>query len=167
MQPNATGLEFYTVDERGQFKLIQEQKALVREGAPILRLWKGTERLPFVENIPLGLLNTPQAQAALCVWSSIAILKIDYDEVKFPNDRKVFGSNGLQLSTRWKHLPSNLSATSNTFSAIVVGDTDTWGGRKDYLNILLVSIVDGIAYKEGMLSTLESDWLKLDRACSS
>ena len=45
---------------------------------------------------------------------------------------------------------------------MVVGDTDTWGGHKEYLNIILVSWVEGIAYREGMLSMLESDWLKMD-----
>ena len=164
LQPNATGLEFYTIDEKGHLRLIQEQKAHVGEDAPGLRPWKGMDSMVLTENIPRELLNSPQAQAALFFWSSIATLKVFHGEVRFPVERKVYGSNGLEFSARWKHLPSSLSATSNMFSAVVVGDTDTWGGYKDHLNIMLVSWVEGIAYREGMLSMLESDWLRLDRA---
>ena len=66
-------------------------------------------------------------------------------------------------AARWKQLPSSLSATSTVLGAVVVGDTDTWGRRKHYFNVMLVSWVEGIAYREGMLSMLESDWLRLDR----
>jgi Heterokaryon incompatibility protein (HET) len=163
LQLNATGLEFYVIDEKGHLQLILEQKAPVGGDARVPRPWKGMESMALTENIPPGLLHSPQARAALCFWSSIATLRVNHDEVQFPSQRRVYGSKNLELAARWKHLPFNLSAASNTFSAVVIGDTDTWGGHKDYLNIMLISWVEGIAYREGMLSLLESDWLRLDR----
>ncbi len=120
--------------------------------------------IPVTENIPQGFLHTPQAQAALGFWSSAATLRVYPSEVEFPSQRRVYGSKDLEFAVRWKQLPTGLSATSNIFSAAVVGDTDTWGGLRDHLNIMLVSWAESIAYKEGMLSMLESDWLTLDRA---
>ena len=38
-------------------------------------------------------------------------------------------------------------------------DEDTYGGHNDSLNIMLISWFEGIAYREGMLSMLESDWI--------
>ena len=168
LQPNATGLKFYIIHEKGHLRLIQEQGAPSGGDAPVLRAWKGTESIAITENIPQGFLHSPRANAALFFWSSIAILKVQHGEVKFPSDRKIYGSQDLEFAARWKQLPSSLSAISNVFSAVVVGDTDTWGRRKDHLNIMLVSWDDGgpddgIAYREGMLSMLESDWLRLDR----
>ena len=163
LQPNATGLEFYNIDEKGHLKLIQEEKAPSGQNAPVLRTWRGMENMAITDNIPQGFLSTPQAHAALFFWSSNATLRVQHDDVRFPSERKVYGSNDLEFAARWKQLPASLSETSNVFSAVVVGDTDTWGGHKDYLNIMLVSWVEGIAYREGMLSMLETDWVKLDR----
>lgn len=163
LQPNATGLEFYKIDEKSRLRLIREQKAPSGGDAPFLRTWKGMESMAITENIPPGLLGKPQAYAALFFWSSIATLRVQHDDVRFPSERKIYGSNDLEFAARWKQLPASLSASSNVFSAVVVGDTDTWGGHKDYLNIMFVSWVEGIAYREGMLSMLESDWLRLDR----
>ena len=163
LQPNATGLEFYTMDEKGHFRLIREQKAPSGGDAPLLRTWKGMESMAITENIPQWFLGKPQAYAALYFWSSIATLRVHHGDVTFPSERKIYGSENLEFAAQWKQLPSSLSAVSNVFSAVVVGDTDTWGGHKDYLNIMLVSWVEGIAYREGMLSMLESDWLRLDR----
>ena len=165
LQPNATGLEFYSVDEKGQLNLIQEQRAPIEGDAPVPRLWKCMDRLmPVAENIPRGFLHTPQAQAALCFWSSVATLRAYPSEIQSPSQRRVCGSKNVEFAVRWKQLPSSLSATSNIFSAVVVGDTDIWGGDRGYLNVMLVSWAESIAYKEGMLSILESDWLTLDRA---
>ncbi len=76
LQPNATGLKFYSVDEKGQLSLIQERKATFEGDAPVPRPWKGMEScVPVTENIPQGFLYTPQSQAALCFWSSVAILR--------------------------------------------------------------------------------------------
>ena len=163
LQPNATGLEFYKINEKGHLKLLQEEKAPCGENAPVLRTWKGMESMVITENIPQEFLSTPHAHAALFFWSSIATLRVQHEDVRFPSERKVYGSNDLDFAARWKQLPASLSETSNVFSAVVVGDTDTWGGHKDYLNIMLVSWVEGIAYREGMLSMLETNWVKLDR----
>ena len=163
LQPNATGLEFYIIDEKGHLQLIQEQKAPSGGDSQVLRTWKGMETMAITENIPQAFLGKPQAYAALYFWSSIATLRVHHGDVRFPSERKVYGSKYLEFAGRWKQLPSSLSAISNVFSAVVVWDTDTWGRHKDYLNIMLVSWVEGIAYREGMLSMLESDWLKLDR----
>ena len=82
-------------------------------------------------------------------------------------DRNVFTAAGNKgFPVRWKHLPSGLSESQHGYGAIVIGDTDTWGRRTDYLNIMLVSWDFLVAHREGMLSMLESDWLKLDRVWS-
>ena len=157
LQPNGTGLDFYIIHKKGHFQLIQEQKAPSGGDAPVLKAWKGTESIPITENIPQGFLREPRAHSALFFWSSIATLKVQHGHVQFSNKRKIYGSQDLEFAAYWKQLPGRLSAISNVFSAVVVGDTDTCGGHKDYLNIMLVSWVEGIAYKEGMLSMLESD----------
>ena len=163
LQPNATGLGFYNINEKGHLKLIHDEKAPSGEDAPVLRTWRGMENMAITDNISQGFLSTLQAHAALFIWSSIATLRLQHDDAKFPSQRKVYGSNDLEFAARWKQLPASLSKTSDVFSAVVVGDTDTWGGHKDYLNIMLVSWVEGIAYREVMLSMLETDWVKLDR----
>ena len=153
----------YKINKKGHLKLLQEEKAPCGENAPVLRTWKGMESMVITENIPQEFLSTPHAHAALFFWSSIATLRVQHEDVRFPSERKVYGSNDLEFAARWKQLPASLSETSNVFSAVVVGDTDTWGGHKDYLNITLVSWVESIAYREGMLSMLETNWVKLDR----
>ena len=163
LQPNGTGLEFYIIHEKGHLQLIQQQKAPSGGDASVLRAWKGTESTPITENIPQGFLSKPWAYSALFFWSSIATLKVQHGHFRLSSERKIYGSQDLEFAARWKQLPSGLTAMSNVFSAVVVGDTDTWTRRKDHLNIMLVSWVKGIAYKEGMLSMMESDWLRLDR----
>ncbi len=129
----------------------------------MLRIWKGMESMAITKNLPHGFLGKPQAYAVLYVWSSIATLRVHHGDFTFQSERKTNGSKDLEFAAWWKQLPSSLSAISNVFTAVVVGDTDTWGRRKESLNIMLVSWFEGIAYREGMLSMLESDCLRLDR----
>ena len=125
LQPNATGLEFYIIHEKRHFQMIQEQKAPSGGYTPVLRAWKGTESIAITENIPQGFLRKPLAYTALFFWSSIATLKVQHGEFRFPSERKIYGSQDLEFAARWKHLPSSLSAISDVFSAVVVGDIDT------------------------------------------
>ena len=167
LQLNATGLEFFTIDDDRNLQPVQEPKDYSLDKDLPLREWKGIETTATISNIPETVLSSSEIYSALCFWTSVAVLSVYHGEVKFPVDRKVFTAAGNKdFTVRWKHLPSGLSESQHRYEAIVVGDTDTRGRRTDYLNIMLVSRELNVAYREGMLSMLESDWLKLDRAWS-
>ena len=79
-----------------------------------------------------------------------------------PNERSMVAKIwNLQLGGSNFHLAFQQFPTCLVLSWL---GTQILGVDKDYLNIMLVSWVEGMAYREGMLSMLDSDWLRLDRA---
>ena len=164
LQLNATGLEFYTIDNDRNLRPVKEPKDPSVDKAQPLREWKGNKTMATVSNIPKTLLLSSEVHSALCFWTSVAQLSVYHGEVQAPVHRKVYTATGdKEFKVRWKHLPSCLAENQHRYGAIVIGDTDTWGQYTNYLNIMLVSWNLDVAYREGMLSMLESDWLKLDR----
>ena len=161
LQLDATGLEFYCTDRNGGLEKILEESAPEEETDHSQRPWKGTESVITPEEIPFWLFADPRLRSAICFWSSVAPLKVDHGEVEYPNRRRIYSDDSQEFAVHWKHLPGTLSRLINTFDGIVIGDTDTWGTHKDFLNVSLVSWVDNVAYREGLISILELDWLRV------
>lgn len=74
------------------------------------------ESMAITENIPLGLLGRTQAYAALYFWNSIATLRVQHGDVRFPSERKIYGSKDLEFAARWKQLPQILGVDTKIIS---------------------------------------------------
>lgn len=157
-------LSLYTVDTKGNFQPIQGPKSPSIRHRPTHRLWKGTEKTPLAENIPQHLLSSAEARIALCFWSSLAELSVYQGVASFESSECVYETNtNLKFYIAWEQVPSNLSNTKNTYTAIVIGATGIMYENNEWLKVMLVSFDRGIAFREGMLNMWEEDWLKLDR----
>lgn len=118
------------------------------------------------EHVPDGMGDIVSLSCILAFWTDVAEVIIRWQDtdvtwISYHEKSKVKAEicqEEVQLISTWGQVPIGVESFSSTDGSLVVIGTNSC-----YVNVLLVSWTDGIAYRHGIASVEESDWIRLRR----
>jgi hypothetical protein len=118
------------------------------------------------EHVPDGVGVTVSLNCILAFWTDVAEVLIRWQDtdvtwISYHEESKVKAEicqEEVKMMSTWGQIPIDVESLSSTDGSLVVIGTNSC-----YVNVLLVSWTDGIAYRRGIASVKESDWIRLRR----
>jgi hypothetical protein len=118
------------------------------------------------EHIPDGIGDIVSLSCILAFWADVAEViicwqNVDVKWISYHEQSKVKAEicqEEVKMISTWGQVPIGVESLSSTDGSLVVIGTNSC-----YVNVLLVSWTDGIAYRHGIATVKESDWIRLRR----
>ena len=178
LQPSGTSLVFYRLDRRCELIRIQEttssmevppgshvasepSKKMNEVAALNTQSWVSSQTKVVEQDIPIYLYENPELyRSVILFYTSIAPLTLADHPDNIMNLRDVVTTEGQRFGADLKHLPDTSSRESDKYDGIVIGSTSEDDSAR-FLSVVLAHWEDGIAFRYGLISLKEMDWIRI------